>query len=78
MIQMEINQIEKMRINNERFIIAFTSDKKDELIKKGFTFINENKYGKESVYLFENKPTEILNFDKEDFKDISFSDVMFI
>lgn len=78
MIQMEINQIEKMRINNERFIIAFTSDKKDELIKKGFTFINENKYGKESVYLFENKPTEILNFEKEDFKDISFSDVMFI
>ncbi len=78
MIQMEINQIEKMRINNERFIIAFTSDKKDELIKKGFTFINENKYGNESVYLFENKPIEILNFEKEDFKDISFSDVMFI
>ncbi|WP_227828995.1 MULTISPECIES: hypothetical protein [unclassified Clostridioides] len=75
---METKQIEKMRINNKRFIIAFTSDKKDELMKKGFTFINENKYGKESFYLFENKPTEILNFSKADFKDISFSDVMFI
>lgn len=47
-------------------------------MKKGFTFINENKCGEESFYLFENKPDEILNFSKEDFKDISFSDVMFI
>lgn len=75
---MEIKQIEKMKTNNKRFIIAFTSDKKDELMKKGFTFINENKCGEESFYLFENKPDEILNFSKEDFKDISFSDVMFI
>ena len=47
-------------------------------MKKGFAFINKNKCGEESFYLFENKPTEILNFSKEDFKDIGFSDVMFI
>ncbi|MCC0783614.1 hypothetical protein IR152_11085 [Clostridioides sp. ES-S-0108-01] len=75
---MEIKQIEKMRINNKRFIIALTEEKKKYLTNRGFYFINENKCGEESFYLFENKPTEILNFSKEDFKDISFSDVMFI
>lgn len=75
---MQIKQIEKMKTNNKRFIIAFTSDKKDELMKKGFAFINKNKCGEESFYLFENKPDEILNFSKEDFKDIGFSDVMFV
>ncbi|MCC0678176.1 MULTISPECIES: hypothetical protein [unclassified Clostridioides] len=75
---MEINQIEKMRTNNKRFIIALTEEKKKYLTNRGFSFVNENKCGEESFYLFENKPTEILNFNKEDFKDMRFSDVMFI
>ncbi|EGT5004842.1 TPA: hypothetical protein KQE61_003890 [Clostridioides difficile] len=75
---MEIKQIEEMKTVNKRFIIALTEEKKKYLTNRGFSFINENKCGKESFYLFENKPTEILNFSKEDFKDIGFSDVMFI
>lgn len=75
---MEINQIEKMRTNNKRFIIALTEEKKKYLTNRGFSFVNENKCGENSFYLFINKPDEILNFSIEDFKDISFSDVMFI
>ncbi|HBF4283404.1 TPA: hypothetical protein KSK26_002013 [Clostridioides difficile] len=75
---METKQIKKMRINNKRFIIALTEEKKKYLTNRGFSFVNENKCGEESFYLFINKPDEILNFSKEDFKDVSFSDVMFI
>ncbi|MCC0645459.1 hypothetical protein KGF41_14435 [Clostridioides sp. ZZV14-6150] len=75
---MEIKQIEEMKTTNKRFIVALTEEKKKYLINRGFCFINENKCGEESFYLFINKPDEILNFSKEDFKDISFSNVMFI
>ena len=56
------------------FIYALTEEKKEELIAKGYKFIGKVNSNK-TMYAFQNNMK--MNFNKEDKKDLLFSNTMY-
>lgn len=60
-----------------KFIYALNEDDKNELLNKGFNFINEQNINNQKFYLFENNSNIISMFSKEDKMKFIFSNVLY-
>ncbi|VIF91877.1 Uncharacterised protein [Clostridioides difficile] len=60
-----------------KFIYALNEDDKNELLNKGFNFINEQNINNQKFYLFENNSNIISMFSKEDKMKFIFSNILY-
>lgn len=60
-----------------KFIYALNEEDKNELLNKGFNFINEQNINNQKFYLFENNSNIISMFSKEDKMKFIFSNILY-